>query len=134
VVGLAYTRLIKNRPKKEPKTTLQTESPLLFEQAPETKLTSSFQISVAEPKGKLLNIYKKASQTVQATTGIWPKPEMTLSEFLQESQPKLRNAASQFSELTKLAERALYSHHVPEQQDLLKAEILLDEIRRALEK
>src|SRR5208283_3049708 len=134
VIGVAYTRFIKNKPRKEPKITLQAGSSPLLAQASEIKLTSSFQISLAEPKGKLLDIYKKAALTVQKTTGIWTTPEMTLNEFLQEAQPKLRNAASQFSELTRLAERALYSIHVPEEQDLLKAEILLDEIKRALEK
>ena len=134
VTGIAYMRLIKNRPRKEPKIILQTESSPLFAQASEIKLTSSFQISLADPKGKLLDIYKKAALTVQKTTGIETTPEMTLNEFCQEAQPKLRNTASQFSELTRLAEKALYSIHIPEEQDLLKAEILLDEIRRALEK
>src|SRR5208283_4694312 len=57
VIGVAYTRFIKNKPRKEPKITLQAGSSPLLAQASEIKLTSSFQISLAEPKGKLLDIY-----------------------------------------------------------------------------
>jgi hypothetical protein len=134
VIGIAYTRFLKTKPKKESKDALREERPQYIVEATESQLTTSFQAKLPGLKGKMLETYKKSLQIVETATGVSIKQDMTLREFLQESQPKLSEAAAPFSELTRLAERALYSPHVTEEQDLTEAEILLDKIRKEIEK
>jgi hypothetical protein len=134
VIGIAYTRILKTKPKKESKDAFREENPQHLAEAPELQLRSSFQTTLAGPKGKLLETYKKSLQIVETTTGASIKQEMTLSEFLQESKPNLNDATVPFSELTRMTERALYSLYVPEEQDISKAETLQEEIRKMLEK
>jgi hypothetical protein len=57
---------------------------------------------------------------------------MTLREFLFQTEPKLGDAFSLFAELTALAERTLYSSHIPEAQDAAKAEGYANIIGRLL--
>ncbi len=134
VIGVAYARFLKTKPKRESKDSHREERPQFLAEASELQLTSSFQAKLAGPKGKLLETYKKSLQIVEAATRVSIKQQMTLREFLQESKPKLRSAAATFGELTRMAERALYSPYVPDEQDLLEAETLLDEIRKVHEK
>ena len=83
-------------------------------------------------KGKVLEAYVKALRSVESVTGSVLSANMTLREFLYEAEPKLGNAVSSFTELTVLAERTLYSPHVPEAQDVAKAEEYANEIGRML--
>ena len=57
---------------------------------------------------------------------------MTLREFLHLTERNLGRAVYPFTDLTLLAERAIYSTHMPEEQDLLKAIDYADEIGRIL--
>ena len=57
---------------------------------------------------------------------------MTLREFLHLTERSLGKAVNPFTDLTLLAERTLYSTHMPEEQDLLKANGYADEIGRIL--
>jgi hypothetical protein len=55
-----------------------------------------------------------------------------LREFLHLTELSLGNAAKPFADLTLLAERALYSNQMPEEQDLLNAQNCANEIRRTM--
>jgi hypothetical protein len=82
--------------------------------------------------GKVLEAYFKAMRTIETRTGISMKPHMTLREFLWEAKPKLNGVADAFADLTVLAERTLYSPHVPGVSESLKAEELALTIDRVL--
>jgi hypothetical protein len=83
-------------------------------------------------KGKVLEAYAKAVKSVELLTGSLLKSEMTLREFLFEVEPKLGDAFGVFAELTTLAEKALYSPHMPNAEDVSKAEELSGKIGRVL--
>lgn len=134
VIGIAYTRFLKTKLKKESKDALQEENPQFIVESTESQLTTSFQVKLTGSKGKLLETYKKSLQIIEAATRVLIKQQMTLREFLQESKPKLRDRAASFDELTRMAERALYSPYIPNEQELSEAEILLDGIRKEHEK
>jgi hypothetical protein len=75
-------------------------------------------------KGRILEAYVKALQTIQRATSVSLAPQMTLREFLQETKPRLNGAADSFADLTFMAERALYSPYMPAENDTKKAEDL----------
>jgi hypothetical protein len=83
-------------------------------------------------KGKILEAYIEALRNIESLTGITISQNMTLHEFLHLTKQSLGNAVSPFADLTSLAERALYSTNIPEEQDLLKAKGYADEIGRIL--
>jgi len=83
-------------------------------------------------KGKVLEAYVKALRIIESVTGSALRANMTLREFLYEAEPKLGSAVSSFSELTVLAEKTLYSPHIPEARDVAKAEEYANEIGRML--
>ncbi len=83
-------------------------------------------------KGKVLKAYVEALRSVQNTTHISLLPNMTLREYLQASSSKIGAALEEFSELTALAERSLYSPHAPNEKDAEKAENLAIAIGRRL--
>jgi hypothetical protein len=83
-------------------------------------------------KGKVLEAYVKALRIIEPVTGSALRANMTLREFLYEAEPKLGSAVSSFSELTVLAEKTLYSPHIPEARDVAKAEEYANEIGRML--
>ena len=62
------------------------------------------------------------------------KPQTTLREFLGNVTPRFGGATTPFGELTGLAERALYSLHTPEMEEVARAESLSrmveEELRR----
>ncbi len=134
VIGIAFTKFTKTKSKKESEIIIQERSMSSITNNAKPTPTSNFQINIEEPKGKILEFYSKSLQMVETATGISSKLDMTLREFLQESQQKLDPVASQFNELTGLAERALYSPRIPEESDVTKAEALLNEIKKGIEK
>jgi hypothetical protein len=83
-------------------------------------------------KGKVLEAYSKVAQAIEVKTGKLLKPQMTLREFLHQTEPNLGEAVKPFVELTGLAEKTLYSARVPDEADVLKAEGLASEIGRML--
>ena len=83
-------------------------------------------------KGKVLEAYVKALRIIEPVTGSVLSANMTLREFLYAAEPKLGNAVCSFTELTVLAEKTLYSPHVPEARDVAKAEEYANEIGRML--
>jgi hypothetical protein len=129
---VTYSRFTKSKAKKESKNASGNASELssLEPAAPNASPKPEFKFGGA--KGKVLEAYVKALKSVELATGGSLKLEMTLREFLQESEPKLSGVAPQFGQLTRMAEKALYSPHTPEEQDLSKAEELLSEIGRTL--
>lgn len=129
VFGIAFTKFTKTKSKTKSQIVLQEKSLSSTKDTAEPKLDPKVHIIFEGSKGKMLEVYQKALQTVEGAIGVSVKQEMTLREFLQESQQKLGQVASQFSELTGFAERALYSPRIPKEQDLTKAEELLNEIK-----
>ena len=83
-------------------------------------------------KGKVLGVYVKALRNIESHTGFTINKNMTLREFLHLTERSLGKAVNPFTDLTLLAERTLYSTHMPEEQDLLKANGYADEIGRIL--
>lgn len=71
--------------------------------------------------------YVEAQGLVARAGGIAIEPDMTMREFLTRARAAVRSAA--FEELTRLAERAVYSAHAPEEDDRRRARELLERIR-----
>jgi hypothetical protein len=130
---IMYFRFAKTRSKKAEKsigtptvfTLPEEEAPVMVVPAiPETKFEGL--------KGKVLKAYVEALRAVQSATGESLMLNMTLREYLQASSSKMREALEPFSELTAVAERSLYSPHIPKEEDTEKAENLASTIRRIL--
>ncbi len=81
-------------------------------------------------KGIVIKAYVEALKTVQTATGETLTANKTLREYLEAAITKLGEAAAPFSELTSLAEKALYSTHTPSEADSENAEKLASTIRR----
>lgn len=133
VIFAMYFRFAKSKPKKPAAASEVT----LNAQTSEKAVPVVVPAVVAERKldgatAKLLNAYVDALSTVQTATGNVAAPIMTLREYLQTAAPKLQNALAPFSELTAMAEKALYSRHPTEEADCSHAEELLQTIRRIL--
>lgn len=73
---------------------------------------------------RVLKAYTEATEVAENITKISMKPHMTLREFLKEATPRLNNAAESFTQLTKLAEEALYSPNTPGLDEAIRAESL----------
>lgn len=82
-------------------------------------------------KAKVVKAYIEALNAVQSFTGLSLLFNMTLREYLRGAEPKLGSVAVEFSELTALAERSLYSPYMPTDQDLAYAESLAEKVREA---
>jgi hypothetical protein len=85
-------------------------------------------------RGKVLKAYLKALSVVELASNASLEPQMTLREFLQKTKPKLQDTLSAFTELTTLSEKALYSPHIPDSQDITKAESLAATIVEVLQR
>jgi hypothetical protein len=83
-------------------------------------------------KGKVLEAYIKALRSIESFTGTVMNQDMTLREFLHLTEDRLGNSAYPFGDLTVLTERSIYSTHIPEEQDLVKAQGYADKIGRIL--
>jgi DNA-binding ferritin-like protein len=125
--AVIYTRLAKAKPRRK---RVPEVTPTLREArfAPTLKPEVRFEGVM----GKVLGAYFKAMRTIETRTGISMKPHMTLREFLWEVKPKLDGVADAFTDLTFLAEKTLYSPHVPGVADSLRAEELALTIDRVL--
>ncbi|MDR7492463.1 MAG: DUF4129 domain-containing protein, partial [Armatimonadota bacterium] len=77
--------------------------------------------------GTVARCYVEAQGLVARAGEIAIEPDMTMREFLTRARAVLRSAA--FEELTRLAERAVYSSHPPEEEDGRRARELLERIR-----
>lgn len=62
-------------------------------------------------RGRMLSAYLDGLAVVERVTGVSMEPHTTLREFLGISAPRLAGAVGSFTELTTLAEVALYSGH-----------------------
>ena len=94
-------------------------------------------IDLEELKGDMARIskaYAEAATVVAEATKVSMKPHMTLREFLREVLPGLDGAAEAFAELTRLSEAALYSPHIPGEDEAVRAEDMARRIGEALGK
>jgi hypothetical protein len=91
--------------------------------------------STAAMASGILGSYASALRDVEAATGVVLRPEMTLRDFLDsvETHPDLSSAARSFTQLTDLAERALYSPYILERGEERWAKLLSRMVRDELE-
>lgn len=82
--------------------------------------------------GRILLAYGSGLRAVEKATGIPMAPHTTLREFLNATSPKLPTAIKPFTELTALAETALYSTHELDEHTATSAELLAATIRKEL--
>lgn len=131
VFGVVYVKFARGKHEKiAVKETLKAPSVLsektavIQDRAPELKVEYKFEGT----KGKVLQAYVNAVKLVQQVTGRTLEINMTLREFLKETEPRLGEAAGVFVELTGLAERALYSAVTPTIEEAKRAEALANKI------
>ena len=130
-----YTRFASSKPKKSKiKSSIPDDNSAL----PDNTGTAGTTVSIKAEfklegiKGKVLESYVKALRIIESVTASALNANMTLREFLYETEPKLGNALNSFTELTVLTEKTLYSPHIPEARDVSRAEEYANEIGRML--
>ena len=132
ICGVLYLKFARSKTKKEkqmiPNNLEGTHSPV--DNIAEIPIKTELKFEGV--KGKILEAYIKALRNVESLTGITISQNMTMHEFLHLTERSLGSAVSPFTDLTLLAERTLYSKHIPEEQDLIKAKGYADEIGRIL--
>lgn len=75
-------------------------------------------------KGKILSAYLSGLEAVEEVAGIALAPYTTLREFVNAASPRLPGAIKPFTELTTIAENALYSSHKLDENTAANAELL----------
>jgi hypothetical protein len=83
-------------------------------------------------RGKVLAAYRGALATVEKTAGVVMGPDTTLREFLGTASLPSPAARDTFTELTGMAEGALYSGNAPHREAAARAEKLARDIREDL--
>ena len=77
----------------------------------------------------LLAVYRQVLKLVQSITTMMLRPNQTLREFAQETAPRLGPLAGYFQEFTLMVERALYSKHPPQEEDVTRGQELSKRIQ-----
>jgi hypothetical protein len=75
-------------------------------------------------RGRVLSAYLKGLEAVERVTGVSMAPHTTLREFLKAATSQLPTAIKPFTELTTIAEIALYSAHGLDEDTATRAEQL----------
>jgi len=75
------------------------------------RLSTELKYESTSIRGRILSAYLDGLSVVEKVTGISMEPHITLREFLKISTPRLQRAVNSFTELTVMAEIALYSSH-----------------------
>ncbi len=83
-------------------------------------------------KGRILSAYLNGLEVVEKVTGVSMTPHTTLREFLKTTTPRLPSAIKSFTELTTIAEIALYSAHGLDEDTAARAEQLTAIIKEEL--
>ncbi len=83
-------------------------------------------------KGRILSAYVSGLEAVEKITGISMTAHTTLREFLKTATPRLPTAIKPFTELTTIAEVALYSVHRPDEDIATRANQLASTIKEEL--
>ena len=106
---------------------------------PEAEFRESLTVTPSRPKyestgikGKVLSAYLNGLETVEEVTGIPMAPHITLREFLNTTIPRLPAATKSFTELTLMAETALYSVQELDENTATRAERLVGIIKEEL--
>ena len=83
-------------------------------------------------KGRILATYTSGLEAVTRATGLTMAPHNTLREFLTTIAPRLPNIITPFTELTTMAEIALYSAQRPDEAATRRAVQLAESIKQEL--
>lgn len=83
-------------------------------------------------KGRILATYTSGLEAVARATGLTMAPHNTLREFLKTIAPRLPNIITPFTELTMMAEIALYSAHSLDEAAASRAAQLAESIEQEL--
>jgi len=83
-------------------------------------------------KGKIISAYRAGLAIIEKIAGVKMTPDKTLREFLATAVKLLPRIAKPLTELTTLAERALYSNQNPPRKTASLAERMTDDIKKEL--
>ncbi len=83
-------------------------------------------------KGRILSAYLSGLRAVEKVTGVAMAPNVTLREFLGFAAPQISAAVKPFTELTAIAESALYSAHRLDEDTAGRAELLATAVQKEL--
>lgn len=126
---LTYTRT-RNRPTLKRKEEVIPHPPTT--ETPRPALTTRPRYQFTGTRGSILSAYKKSLVVVENSAGIPMTAHITLREYLKIVTPQLPDAAKPFTELTAIAEVALYSAHRLNVNTATKAEQLAATIQGEL--
>ncbi|MFC1908303.1 DUF4129 domain-containing protein [Chloroflexota bacterium] len=99
---------------------------------PFTTTTPKTAVNYTGSKGTILSCYQDILEAVEETTGVLMARHITLREFLENVSSLLLTARNSFAELTAIAEMALYSAHIPDENAASKAERLAASVKKEL--
>jgi len=106
---------------------------------PETGLQEPPLVSASRPehefiglRDRILSAYRKGLEAVEKAIGISMEPHTTLREFLNTTTPRIPTATKPFTELTMMAENALYSARKLDEDTAARAELLAASIKEEL--
>jgi hypothetical protein len=83
-------------------------------------------------KGRVISAYRAGLAIIERIAGVHMTPDATLREFLAKVAKLLPGIAKQLTELTAMAERALYSNQNPTSETAGIAEQITDDINKEL--
>jgi len=128
-LGVLLLRRVRARPSSPRRDGIMPEAglrELLMVSAPEAEY------SLTGTGGRAFAAYRSSLGIVQKVTGVKMSPDTTLREFLEAAIPRLPTAGKPFTELTEIAESALYSGREPDESTAARAELLATTIREEL--
>ena len=83
-------------------------------------------------KGRIISAYRAGLAIIEKITGVRMTPDITLREFLAMATRLLPRITWQLTELTGMAENALYSNRKPPEETASIAEYISDDIKKEL--
>jgi hypothetical protein len=130
-----YVRFVKpkSRRAKEEIVVVPEAEPFAVEESP-VSVSLKPKLRFKGPKGSVLRAYSEGLRAVESVSGSSLKASMTLREYLQEAKLLSAEILGAFAELTFLAERALYSPHIPDRKEVKETEILAAKIQEDLKR
>ncbi|MFC2004378.1 hypothetical protein ACFLUK_02430, partial [Chloroflexota bacterium] len=116
------------RVRPEMPTALPELTPVYSERVTALTVTEESKEITGEPRGRIFYRFRLIVRYLQGITKASLGPQQTLREFARETSGLLESASKYFIELTKLAEKILYSQYKPSENDVKNSKRLSNTI------
>jgi len=131
-LGVLIYTMVRAKPSRIRQETIAKQS--IIQEPVTIRLSPRLKYESTDTRGRVLSAYIDGLRVVEKVTGISMEPHTTLREFLKTSTPRLPGAINPFTELTVMAETALYSSHEPTLTEVVRAEQIAAAIKEELDR